>query len=64
MDILTPLIYCGLRGEDGSECDTFASVRVEGLACCARCALRLQGALDDEGVILVKEVFKDGGKRP
>lgn len=62
MDIITPLIYCGLRGADGAECDTFASRRVEGLACCQRCAERLQTALESEGVVLVKEVFR-GDKR-
>lgn len=63
MDILTPLVYCGLRGQDGAECDTFSSIRVQGLACCALCAERLLKALDDEGVILVKEVDLGGSTR-
>ncbi len=56
MDILTPLVYCELRSQQGEECDTFSSRRVEGLACCANCADRLVKALDDAGVTLVKEV--------
>ena len=53
MDIISPLVYCQLRDEQGESCDTFASAIVEGLPCCARCAEKLIKALDDEGVILV-----------
>lgn len=53
MDIISPLHYCELRGEQGDPCDTFASAIVEGLPCCTRCAQRLIAALDDAGVTLV-----------
>lgn len=53
MDIISPLVYCQLRDEQGDSCDTFSSAIVEGLPCCVRCAERLLKALDDEGVILV-----------
>lgn len=53
MDIISPLVYCQLRGQDGDPCDTFASVIVEGMPCCQRCGDKLVKALDDEGVTLV-----------
>lgn len=65
MEIISPLHYCELRGEHGDPCDTFASVIVEGLSCCVRCAQRLMAALDDEGVVLVtrlEAVQKKGGE--
>lgn len=55
MDILTPLVYCELKNQQGEDCDTFASIRVEGLPCCGSCGTRLMKALDDEGVTLVKD---------
>lgn len=57
MDILTPLVYCQVKDQNGDECDTFSSVVVEGLLCCQRCGERLMKALDDEGVVLVKRVL-------
>ncbi len=53
MDIISPLVYCQLRDEQGESCDTFSSAIVEGLPCCARCAAKLITALDDNGVVLV-----------
>ncbi len=53
MNIISPLVYCELRTEQGDLCDTFASVIVEGLACCERCGTRLLKALDDEAVTLI-----------
>ncbi len=53
MDIISPLVYCQLRDEQGEVCDTFSSAIVEGLPCCSRCAEKLIRALDENGVVLV-----------
>ncbi len=53
MNIISPLVYCELRSEQGDPCDTVASLIVEGLPCCERCGNKLLKALADEGITLI-----------
>ncbi len=62
MKVLDPLIYCQMRFVDRDQvvtnCGYFGAERVKGMAFCEKCVERFSGALDDEGVEFVPDLYE------